>query len=231
MSSLPSMKTISNRVLRETGIPEVASFASGNRQSTIAYDAVLDGYADIWMRNRWEWQRYEASIALSDGVSDYNLPANFQRLALPPWFPPNRQATMLKELSPDEFHVNLGLVDPTQQGQPLFCTIDHNTITVYPTPSSNFVTTCPTMTMQYFLDLPARLSAANENLVPTYMPAEFYDALVNYAKSRLKQHLEYPDFEQDMQLYEKKLQILINRNRRSRTAPRFRNEFDGIMEW
>ena len=117
---LPSMKDLANRVLRECGRPVKTTFvATTDPQAIMAYDGVLDGYADIWFRNRWEWQRYEASVPMVAGSDEYPLPANFQRMAVAPWFGPLRSPGQLTELAPETFYK---MIAPTVQGSPQFYT-------------------------------------------------------------------------------------------------------------
>lgn len=229
--ALPTMKTLGNRVLRECSVPVVSSFNPGNVQSTVAYDAILDGYADIWFANRWEWQRYEASIALAANTDEYPLPQNFHRMAIAPWLGPIRRVGQLKEVTPEEFYDMLAPMDPTSTGTPSHYTIDHTTLKLWPPPASAVVTQIPVLTFQYWLDLPARKTVAQEAHPLNYAPHTFEELLVAYGKWKLKQFLEFPDWEAEARLYDQKLRLMIGRDRQVRTKPTHRMAFNGISEW
>jgi len=231
-SSLPTMKTLANRVLRECGRAVKSTFvATTDPQAIIAYDGILDGYADLWFRNRWEWQRYETSISMTADVNEYPLPVNFQRMAVDPWFGPLNAAGQLIPYTPEVFYKMIAPMDPTQRGTPQFYTVDHTTMILWPPPSSTVVTDNPVITFQYFLELPARITLANESLPLNYMPAPFEEVLIAYAKSKLKQYLEFPDWEADRKDYERKILIMIQRNRQMRPSPTLRTPYEGVSEW
>jgi hypothetical protein len=229
---LPSMKDLANRVLRECGRPVKTTFvATTDPQAIMAYDGVLDGYADIWFRNRWEWQRYEASVPMVAGSDEYPLPANFQRMAVAPWFGPLRSPGQLTELAPETFYKMIAPMDPTVQGSPQFYTIDHTTLKLYPAPSSNSVISQPILTFQYWMELPARKTLAQESQPLNYMPSTFEEVLIAYAKAKLKQYLEFPDWDADKKDYERKLLTMIQRDRQVRVAPTLRTPFERVSEW
>lgn len=229
---LPSMKDLANRVLRECGRPVKSTFvATTDPQAIMAYDGVQDAYADLWFRNRWEWQRYEASIALVAGSDEYPLPSNFQRMAVAPWFGPLKTPGQLQEMTPEVFYKMIAPMDPTLQGSPQFYTIDHTTMKVWPAPSTTSILSQPIITFQYWLELPARKTLAQEAQPLNYMPSTFEEILIAYAKSKLKQYLEFPDWEADRKDYERKLLIMIQRNRQVRIAPTLRMPFEGVSEW
>lgn len=229
---LPSMKDLANRVLRECGRPVKSTFvATTDPQAIMAYDGVQDAYADLWFRNRWEWQRYEASIALVAGSDEYPLPSNFQRMAVAPWFGPLKTPGQLQEMTPEVFYKMIAPMNPTLQGSPQFYTIDHTTMKVWPAPSTTSILSQPIITFQYWLELPARKTLAQEAQPLNYMPSTFEEILIAYAKSKLKQYLEFPDWEADRKDYERKLLIMIQRNRQVRIASTLRMPFEGVSEW
>lgn len=231
-AALPSMKDLANRVLRECGRPVKSTFvATTDPQAIMAYDGVQDAYADLWFRSRWEWQRYEASIALMAGSDEYPLPSNFQRMAVAPWFGPLKTPGQLQEMTPEVFYKMIAPMDPTLQGSPQFYTIDHTTMKVWPAPSTTSILSQPIITFQYWLELPARKTLAQETQPLNYMPSTFEEILIAYAKSKLKQYLEFPDWEADRKDYERKLLIMIQRNRQVRIAPTLRMPFEGVSEW
>jgi hypothetical protein len=226
------MKTLANRVLRECGRAIKSTFVdTTDPQATIAYDAVLDGYADIWFRNRWEWQRYETSIALVAGTDEYPLPVNFQRMAVAPWLGPLKHSGQLIEYTPEVFYKMIAPMDPTTRNTPQFFTIDHTTLKLWPVPSQTAIDAQPVITFQYFLELPTRKTLAQEAQPLNYMPGPFEEILIAYAKSKLKQYLEFPDWEADRKDYESKLIIMIRRNRQVRVAPTLRTPWEGVAEW
>lgn len=230
--ALPSMKDLANRVLRESGRPVKSTFvATTDPQAIIAYDGVLDAYADIWFRNRWEWQRYETSIAMVSGTDEYPLPPSFQRMATRPWMGPLKTAGQLNELTPEMFYALIAPMDPTQRGDPQNYTIDHTTLKLWPIPSDSTIASHPILTFQYWLELPARKTLAQEAQPLNYMPSTFEEVLVAYGKSKLKQYLEFPDWENDRKDYERKLLQQIQRNRQVRIAPQMVTPFLGVAEW
>lgn len=231
-TALPSMKDLANRVLRECGRPVKSTYvATTDPLAIMAYDAVQDGYADIWFRNRWEWQRYESSIAMVAGVDEYPLPQNFQRMAVSPWLGPLKHSGQLIEQTPEVFYNMISVLDPTQQGQPQQFTVDHTTLKLWPTPSQTAVDAQPTLTYQYFMELPARKTLAQEAQPMNYMPSTFEEILVAYGKSKIKRYLEFPDWDAEEKIYEQKLVTMIARNRRVRTAPTMRLPYEGVSRW
>ena len=63
------------------------------------------------------------------------------------------------------------------------------------------------------------------------MPSTFEEVLIAYAKAKLKQYLEFPDWDADKKDYERKLLTMIQRDRQVRVAPTLRTPFEGVSEW
>lgn len=208
-----SVLDILNRVMRETGLPEVSAITS--KQAKIALESLNDAFADIWQRHRWTFQRYTAALAMVDSQQDYSLPADFDRMASN--F--RVRSLPLEELSPEQWWA-AGYGGITSYGQPYVYTVDSLTARFYPIPDAGFVANSPTISFQYFKAMPSRRVAADINS-SWDLPLDFEDAQVRFGKSRLKQFLEYPDYRDDMQSYEQALRVLFNKYREVRVAPRF----------
>lgn len=207
-----SVLTLVNRVMRETGLPEVASITS--KQALVALEALNDGFADIWQRQRWTFQRYTANLALVASQQEYTLPADFDRMASEFRAGYNN----LTEYTPEEWWAsNYG--DMTDEGQPLVYTVEGLTVKFYPVPNSTFIASIPTLKYQYFKAMPLRRTASDASS-SWDLPLDFEDAHVKYGKAKLKQFLEYPDWSVDMQGYEQSLRTVRDKYREVRVAPR-----------
>lgn len=204
-----------NRVMRETGLPDVTTFTDTN--SIIALEALNDCVADIWQRQRWTFQRYTSTIQLVDSQQDYTLPEGFDRMASPFRTSGTLGLSNLQELTPEVWW-ELGLGDSTNIGQPLYYTIDVGVARFSPIPNSDFVAICPSFQYQYFKGVQTRRTTS-DTASSWDLPLDFEDAMVNFGKARLKKFLEYPDWGQDMESYERNLKTLRDKYREVRVAP------------
>lgn len=207
-----SVLTLVNRVLRESGVPEVSSITS--KLSNVALEALNDGFADIWQRQRWSFQRYTANLPLVASQQEYTLPGDFDRMASV--F--RAGFNSLTELTPEHWWShNYG--DMTDEGQPLVYTVEGLMVKFYPIPNQNFIDTFPTLKYQYFKAMPARRTQSDASS-SWDLPLDFEDAHVKYGKSKVKQFLEYPDWAADMQGYEQSLRTVRDKYREVRVQPR-----------
>lgn len=222
-----SVLTLVNRVLTECGQPTVSGLSG--TQATVVLEAMNDGCADIWLRQRWAFQRGAASIALVASQRDYSLPANFDRIATPFRTTGTLGYRDLIEFSPEEWWQQ-GLGTSTSDGSPVYYTVKELVVSLYPKPSSDFITNCPTLEYEYFEGVPARRVAADTGS-SWDLPLDFEDAHVHFGRGKLKQYLEYPDWAADMSRYEQALQILKGKYREVRTSPTMKPRYPVISEW
>jgi hypothetical protein len=215
-----SCLTLVNRVMRETGLPEVAAFSSVN--SKVALESLNDAVTDVWQRNRWTFQRLTVSLPVVANQQDYTLNADFDRMAAPFRVGSTLGLAFLTELTPEQWWAsNLGA--SAVGGSPTHFTIDLGVARFSPIPDSNFVTINPNFQYQYFKANPIRRTTT-DTASSWDLPLDFENAMVNYGKARLKKFLEYPDWQSDMQDYETALQTLKNKWREVRIAPQMQTD-------
>lgn len=206
--------TVVNRVFRETGLPEVSHLMG--KQAQIVLEALNDGCTDIWQRHRWPFQRYTAALPLVADQQEYTLPADFDRMASP-----FRVGYLtLEEKTPEEWW-NGQYGDITSTGQPYLYTIESLVAKFYPIPHAAFVDVYPFLRYQYFKTQPERRTTASATS-SWDLPLDFENAMVSFGKARLKQFLEYPDWETEQRAYEMALKVLRDKYREVRVAPRLR---------
>lgn len=222
-----SVLTLVNRVLRESGWPEVTAITS--QMAKIVLDALNDGAAAIWNSNRWTFQLNNASIALVANQATYALPDGFDRLAEPFRITGTLGYCGLLEMTPEDWWGN-GLGDSSQVGTPQYFKIEQLTATFYKTPSADFITQCPLLDYQYFKGNPERRATTDINS-SWDLPLDFEDAHVKYARARLKQFLGDPDTPMDLRDFDQALQLQVNKWRQARKPMRLRPEDWVISSW
>lgn len=218
--SLPSCLEMVNRVLEECGDLTVVSLNPGNRNSKIALEGLNDAQSAIWGWQRWPWIRNTYNLTLVASQADYALPARFDRLAAPLRLGVNGQFANLEEKTPEEWNAMcLGI--PLTDGSPRIFKISDNTLTMTPAPSAEFIAQYPTLQFDYFLDLPDRRGITDSNN-SFDVPAKFYDVMISFGKSKLKQYLGAPDWQVDRQDFEKGMRDNLNQVRQGRVQARVR---------
>ena len=227
--ALPSCLTMVQRVQEEAGDIPVTSLNPGTRRSKIALEALNDACSDIWQRERWPWRRYDYNLVLQDGVSEYTLPDNFATLAEPPRLPASANSLYMIEMTPEEWVVWMA-APPQTAGQPNKFKIENTKIVLSPTPNSDYVTAYPSIVMSYFKKIPTRRTISS-SASSWDCPDDFYDAMIRFGKARLKQYLEYPDWQSDLQAYEQSIRIQQNRVRQGRSPATIRPLYPSITEW
>lgn len=226
--ALPSCLTMVQRVQEESGDIPVTTLNPGTRRSKIALEGLNDACSDIWQRERWPWQRYDYNLALVAGQNEYTLPATFGRLAEPPRQPSN--SLYMIEMTPEEWSTWMSAPNSTTSGSPNKFKIENTKIVFATNPSSDYVTSNPVLLITYFKKIPARRTVA-DGASSWDCPDDFYDAMIRYGKSKLKQFLEFPDYQSDMQAYEQALRIQQNRVRQGRAPATVRPMYPTISEW
>lgn len=230
---LPTCLVLVNRVLLECGIPTVASLTPGTRESNVVLEALNDGTNEITLRERWPWRRATYTISLIGGQSAYPLPDDYKTLAEPLRFgAANTNYSNIEEVTPEQW-AYLGdgsSFNAANTGSPTQFTIKEGSIYLAPTPSTGFVTTYPTITFAYFKGVHNRRTTA-DSANSWDLPAEMYDCLVKFGKARLKEYLEYPDAQLNMQQYEKALAMQMAIVRQGRNPPVMRQMYSPIVEW
>lgn len=227
--ALPSCLTMVQRVQEEAGDIPVTSLNPGTRRSKIALEALNDACSDIWQRERWPWRRYDYNLTLTDGVSEYTLPATFGSLAEPPRLPAAGNFLYMIEMTPEEW-VAWMAGPPATSGQPYKFKIENTKIVFSPAPNSDFVADYPSIIMSFFKKIPDRRSVTDGS-ASWDVPDDFYEAMILRGKARLKQYLEFPDWQSDMEAYERSVRIQQNRVRQGRTPASIRPQYLTISEW
>lgn len=231
ISVLPSCLTMVNNVMRELGIPAVSSLSPGTNESRIVLEGINDAVADIWNRNRWDFQRYTYSLPLVSGQDEYAVPADFGRVSLPFRLPGSRSAFEIQEMTPEEFYSSgYGVDITTPQGQPQVFFVQHQTMKFWPTPNDNFVDQVPIIQFGYFKKSPPRREITDSSN-SWDLPLDFYDALMRFGKARLKEYLQYDDAVMNYQQYEQALAIQEAKWRQARKVPTMRPPQSVISEW
>ena len=63
------------------------------------------------------------------------------------------------------------------------------------------------------------------------IPPEFIEAVVAFAKWKMKLFLEYPDWQAEQMRYEQALRVQMNRANAGRRAPRLRMTYNSNTVW
>lgn len=229
MSQLPSCLTMVNRVLEECGDLTVSSMNPGTRNSKIALEGLNDAQTEIWERQRWPWQRQTYNLSLVAGQSAYAMPDRFDRLAEPLNLGAVGSFQNLKEFTDEEWNqLNMGV--PATSGTPRGFKISNVTMTITPAPSTEFVALYPQLIFTYFQEIPDRRGITDDNN-SFDAPGHFYDAMIAFGKSRLKQYLQFPDWQMDMQDFEKGMKVHLNKVREGRAPARVRPTNWVVSTW
>ena len=228
----PTLFDVVNRVLNECGIESQLDLTTSNFLGTVtAINAINDAINDINFRNRWEWQKQTAVIDLADGINSYALPANFVRMCYP--FTPSSGSSFsmqLRELTPDEWNQIVPTLVINQPGTPQYYMVDSNVVTLGPAPNSEYISTYPQLQYTYFKGPAAPLGASDQNSAID-IPPEFVEAVVAFAKYKMKLFLEYPDWQVEQARYEQALHVQMNRNNAGRRTPRMRMTYNSNTVW
>ena len=229
MSQLPSCLTMVNRVLEECGDLTVSSMNPGTRNSKIALEGLNDAQTEIWERQRWPWQRQTYNLSLVASQGDYALPDRFDRLAEPLNLGAVGSFQNLKEFTDEEWNqLNMGV--PATAGTPRGFKISNVTLTMTPAPSTEFVALYPQLIFTYFQEIPDRRGVTDDNN-SFDVPGHFYDAMISFGKSRLKQYLQFPDWQMDMQDFDKGMRVHLNKVREGRAPARVRPTNWVVSTW
>lgn len=222
-----SVLDLVNRVLLESGVPEVTSITTNI--SKIALNALNDAASAIWNSNRWTFQLFDSAITLVAGQATYALPAGFDRMAQPFRTSGTVGTLLLQEWTPEEWW-GQGLGVATAVGTPAHFKVEQVTVEFWPVPGADFITACPTLEFQYFKGSPVRRTPT-EIGSSWDLPLDFEQAHIAFARARLKQFLEDPDGQMDLKDFEQAIQMQINKWRQVRRAPRMRPEDFIVSSW
>ena len=222
---MPSVLTLTNNILKELGIPAVASLSAGTNESTIVLDALNDFAADVYNRGRFEFQKVDYTFALVASQNEYNLPANFGRMELPLRVSTASSSTFVERTMEEFWAEQYGSpLVTTTTGSPTVSYVAADKIHLWPTPDANYVAAAPNLTFTYYKDVPARLEVADSSS-SLDLPLEFYDAAKKYGKARLKEYLEYDDSAMNYQQAERALQVQLGRMRQGLRPPQMRTMY------
>ena len=221
-NTFPTLLVAVQRVLDESGIASpTSSVATATRNSRTAVNALNDALEDIYVRTNWPWLRETHFEPFKAGESEYVLPLGFRKLDgyL------KVGSTIFTEKTPYELERDLPRT-PTLETPfgiyGVFC-VDNHTIRFGHTPTDEQVISTPHFTFTYEKGVPPRITKDSECLD---LPPEFYRAVTLYARSKVKQLLEYPDYAADMQEYEQALRSLLAAKRQGFRQPVIKGPFN-----
>jgi hypothetical protein len=110
------------------------------------------------------------------GVGSYQLPQNFDRLAMPV----RLTNTPMKEYTPLDWPYYIPTVDPGGQGGPHSYMVKNQVLSVFPAPTSDTVTTNPQFVLAYYKHPGIRIPASAAGDAMTWdVPPEFVEPLDN----------------------------------------------------
>lgn len=217
----PTILVAATRVLDEAGVPAPTSgVGTSTRNGRAAVNAMNDALEDIYTRWEWAWLRVTQIENLVYGQADYPVPDLFSRLD--GYLKVGDQRFI--EKTPYEFERDI-VQSPTLTNlygvYGFFTVLDH-TIRLSFIPNDAQVAATPTFRYTYVKGVPNRMMADTDRLD---LPRSFYRAVVLYARSKIKQLLEYPDYASDMQEYEKTIMDLLRVGRKGFRQPVIRGPF------
>ena len=195
-----SLLDLVNRIRNECGIESVPSNAVGfDFRSITVTNAINDCVTELWRAARWPWTRSRVSVAWVAGTSEYNHPLRFYRLASAPEASPG--AGPMQEIPVDEWVMyGVGGQSPYPTGTPTSVVFYKNYFKVWPAPSTDFVATYPTLTMEYFRTPPPRVTDDADGIE---VPQELVPLVVAYGKWKLKMHVGETDWKFEKEEYDR----------------------------
>lgn len=205
IAALPTTLQVVNRVLMECGVEQVSTLNPGNDRSNVVLEALNDGMYDIYGKAVWPWTRSRYSIPYNAGQYEYQIPADFRKIAIAPYnfsvTQPTSQSIMT-EYSIEEFYESFPAATISNSyGSPYAYTVDAGYIRFYPAPDANSVALYPQAVFEYF-KWPQRRQAVTDDASNFDVPVQLIPALVSYGKAELKRYLEYPDWINESQKYQ-----------------------------
>ncbi len=211
---MPSILSMVKRVKRECGQPEPTTLVgTTDKQALIVLDALNDATNDIFTRKRWEWNESLYGLNLVAGSSQYNLPADFMRMAKDP----KVGGLTVKVLDETDFHI---LIDNSaiSYGSPVYYSAHGYIFELWPTPNQEFVDQYPILQFTYYRMPPKRLDGSDDS-ANINLPPQFEPALIRYGRMALKNYLEYPDAGDERDWYEWHLGVQMRADRSIRPMP------------
>ena len=133
-------------------------------------------------------------------------------------------------ISPDEWNQIVPTLVIDQPGTPQYYMVDSDVLTLGPAPDSNYVSTYPQLIYSYFKG-PQRPLGAEDQTLAIDVPPEFVEAVVAFAKWKMKLFLEYPDWQAEQARYEQALHVQMNRNNAGRRVARMRMTYNSNTVW
>lgn len=198
--SFPTLLQLCSRVRREVTKESLTSLVDDPINNVIV-DSINDAVEDIYYQDRWNWAKTTENLTWVASQNEYALPTRFYRMASEPEI----NNIQLEEVEIEEWarktYTPSLTSSVTIQGQPLIYAIDRSLIKVWPTPSSSFIALVPTTPLVYYRRPGARLLLASDASNSPDLPTEFIEAVVAWAKSRLKIFLQYDDYQIDENRY------------------------------
>lgn len=202
----PTLLALASRIRRAVTKESLVTLTDDPVNNVIV-DAINDAVNAIYYSNRWNWTRTAGSIIIAAGTTGYPLPGDFHRMATEPVI----NAVQLKEVSLEEWWRNTYTPswnsNASVSGQPSIYMVDGSAITFWPAPSQSFVDSNPTIPIIYYRRPGRRLDLTDGAVSPT-VPPEFTEILASYGMAKLKEFLQYSDWQIDMQRHDA---LLLNR--------------------
>ena len=222
-ANFPTALDLVNRVQRECGVETVLSLANTNDRSETVREALNDAVIDIYNRARWEWLMTVYHIQLVAGRDQYQMPKNFDRLAMPV----RLTNTPMKEYTALDWPYYIPTVDPGGQGGPHSYMVHNDILSVFPAPSAESVAQYPKLILAYYKSPGPRVPASADGDKTTWdIPEAFIEPMVAFGKWKLKMLLEYPDSPGEMARYEQLIQQNLNKRRSSLQNAQMHQRFD-----
>lgn len=219
----PTALEMVNRVQRECGVETITSLANANTRSEVVREALNDAVVDIYNRARWEWLLSTYYVTLVAGKDQYQMPQNFDRLAMPA----RVTNTPMKEYTALDWPYYIPTMDPGGQGGPHSYMVHNDILHVFPAPSAESIAQYPQIALAYYKSSGPRVPASAAGDKTTWdVPMAFIEPIIAFGKWKLKLHLEYPDSQAEMMRYEQMIQQNLNKRRSSLQNPQMHQRFD-----
>jgi hypothetical protein len=171
-----------NRVHDELGIERYNTLSGPDHLALTTINGLNDAVEDLWYKQAWPWQTIRHPLRLEAGTYEYPLPERFMKLTTDV----RLKTSTLTELTPKEWaklvptHVTNPAPTP---GTPVYVCIDGTDFLVWPPPSQDFLDNVTRDAyFHYRLKPPDRLNGDDNEDDPFDVPAEYVEALVEFAK-------------------------------------------------
>lgn len=197
--NFPTLLSLVTRVRREVTRETLASLTNDAINNVIV-DSINDAVEDIYYKDRWNWKKSLYNVKLIASQSDYALPPDFYQIATEPTY----NGIMMVEVEPEQwtrYTYDPQITATLSSGSPVVYMVDRALFRVHPTPSSDTISIAPHIQLVYYRRPPSRLTITSDSSNPPDLPPEFIEAVISFAKWKLKIHLQFDDFELEEKRY------------------------------